>query len=146
MRTDGTRVLFRTQTVSGISKVAQWEDPAHAQVVGPPLPAPLNPLRDPLVNIVQAAGGHTNPTFFVGNGVTLWVLDATGQWRVLVPGGPPGRTATKARRFFVDPFNASLIYVLDSDAFRVSLDGGASWLFDDRLTDAVTGGGKLDIA
>ena len=146
MRTDGTRVLFRTQAVSGISDVAQWEDPAHAQVVGPPLPAPLNPLRDPLVNVVQAAGGHANPTFYVGNGVTLWVLDATQQWRVLVPGGPPGRSAAKARRFFVDPFNASLIYVLDSNAFRVSLDGGESWLFDDRLTDAVTGGGKLDIA
>ena len=49
-----------------------------------------------------------------------------------------------AGRFFADPFNPLLIYVLDTGVFRVSLDGGQSWIADTALTAAMTGGGKLD--
>jgi hypothetical protein len=137
-RSDGARVLFRALAISAIAGADDWEDPARAQQVGPPLP--------PNVDIVQVAGGHLAPVFYISEGNSLWTLDAVAQqWRMLVPGGPPGRSAATARRVFADPFNPSLIYVLDGKAFRVSLDGGQSWLADPRLTAAMSGGGKLDL-
>jgi hypothetical protein len=143
-RSDGTRAVFRTQAISGITSAAQWEDPAHAQQVGPPLP---DPAPDMIVGVVQASGGHLNPAIFVSDTVSLWSLDRVAQaWRLLVPGGPPGRSATTATRFWVDPFNPLLIYLLDFDRLRVSVDGGASWLFDVDLTRAMSGGGKLDLS
>jgi hypothetical protein len=140
-RSDGKRVVFRTQAISSISDASHWEDPAHAQQLGPPLPDPAPSM---VVGVVQASGGHLNPDIFVSDTVSLWKLDRAAQaWQVLVPGGPTGRSAAKATRFWVDPFNPLLIYLLDSDRFRVSLDGGASWLFDAELTAAISGGGKL---
>jgi hypothetical protein len=137
-RSDAARVLFRTLAISTITSPGDWEDPAHAQQVGPPLP--------PNVDIVQVAGGHLDPVFYVSDGALLWTLDAVAQqWRVVVPGGPAGRSAAIARRVFADPFNPSLIYVLDSNTFRVSLDGGQSWLADPGLTAAMSGGGELDL-
>ena len=38
-----------------------------------------------------------------------------------------------------------LIYLLDFDRFRVSLDGGVSWIFDAELTKGMSGGGKLSL-
>ena len=94
--------------------------------------------------IVQAAGGHADPVFYVSNSIRLWKLDAAGQtWREIVPGGPPGWTAGVARRFFVDPFNPDLVYILDTDRIRVSVDGGESWMDDVFLTRAMTGDGRL---
>ena len=137
-------MVFRTQAISGITDAAQWEDPAHAQQVGPPLPDPAPGM---VVGVVQASEGHLNPAIFVSDTVSLWSLDRVAQaWRLLVPGGAPGRNATTASRFWVDPFNPLLIYLLDFDRFRVSLDGGASWLFDADLTRAMSGGGKLDLS
>jgi hypothetical protein len=137
-RSDGVRVLFRTRALSSIASVGDWEDPAHAQQVGPPLPAG--------VDIVQAVGGHINTVFYVSDGASLWTLDAGAQqWVMLAPGGPPGRSAGGARRVFADPFNPALIYILDGATFRVSLDGGQSWLADPFLTAAMTGAGKLDL-
>ena len=137
-RSDGVRVLFRTQALSSIASVGDWEDPAHAQQVGPPLPAG--------VDIVQAVGGHIDTVFYVSDGASLWTLDAGAQqWVMLAPGGPPGRSAGGARRVFADPFNPALIYILDGATFRVSLDGGQSWFADPFVTAAMTGGGKLDL-
>jgi len=142
-RSDGARVVFRTQAISGITSAAQWEDPAHAQQVGPPLP---DPAKGMVVGVVQASGGHLNPAILVSDSVSLWSLDRVAQaWRLLVPGGALGRTASTATRFWVDPFNPMLIYLLDSDRFRVSLDGGASWLFDAELTATMSGDGRLDL-
>ena len=137
-RSDGVRVLFRTQALSSIGSVADWENPARARQVGPPLPAG--------VDVVQAVGGHINTVFYVSDGASLWTLDTVAQqWVMLAPGGPPGRSAGGARRVFADPFNPALIYILDGATFRVSLDGGQSWLPDPYLTAAMTGGGKLDL-
>lgn len=140
-RSDNARVVFRTQAIRSITTAAQWEDPAHAQQVGPPLP---DPAQGMVVSVVQASGGHLNPEIFVSDTASLWSLDRVNQvWRVLVPGGPAGRSAGTASRFWVDPFNPLLIYLLDVDTFRVSVDGGASWMFDGELTAAMSGGGKL---
>ena len=143
-RSDDVRVLFRTKTISNIGSVAHWENPTRAQQVGPPLPTAMQTSG---VQIVQAAGGHFNTAFYISDGKSLWTFDPIAQqWQLLVPGGPSGRSATKARRVFADPFNALLVYILDEDGFRVSFDGGRSWIADTNLTDAMTGGGKLDIA
>ena len=137
-RSDGVRVLFRTLAISSIASASDWEDPAHAQQVGPPLP--------PGVDIVQAVGGHFDTVFYISDGGSLWTLNAAAQqWVMLAPGGPPGRSAASAKRFFADPFNPALIYILDGATFRVSLDGGQSWIADPWLTAAMTGGGKLDL-
>jgi hypothetical protein len=142
-RSDGARVVFRTQAISSITDASLWENPAHAQQVGPTLPDPAPGM---VVGVVQASGGHLNPTIFVSDTVSLWSLDRVAQaWRRLVPGGPLGRSAGTATRFWVDPFNPLLIYLLDVDRFRVSLDGGASWLFDAELTKAMSGDGKFSL-
>ena len=63
----------------------------------------------------------------------------------IVPGGPAGQKAVRARRFFVNPFLANIIYILDDAAVKVSLNGGATWLVNDSLTRAVTAGGRLTL-
>src|SRR5262249_29711024 len=124
--------------LSEITKPDDWLDPQLAEQVGPPLPQGG-------IAVVQASGGHQRPQYFVSDGIGLWKLDA-GAWRRIVPGGPVGRQAFQARRFGVDPFNPSLIYIRDSGQFRLSLDGGASWIDDVNLTGAVTGNRKLSLA
>lgn len=138
-QSDATLALKRTLAISSITKAADWEDPAIAPQIGPNLP--------PGATVVQAAGGHANPVFYVSNSFFLWKLDAGGQdWRQIVPGGPPGRSAGLARRFYVDPFNPDLLYIQDVSRFRVSVDGGESWLDDAAFTRAMTGDGRLDIS
>ena len=58
---------------------------------------------------------------------------------------PAGAQRQQGGRFWVVPFNPLLVYLLDVDRFRVSVDGGASWMFDAELTAAMSGGGKLDL-
>ena len=48
-----------------------------------------------------------------------------------------------ARRFFVDPYRSSLLYVLsDSHVFR-SENGGTSWVIDTSLENQLTQGGAF---
>src|SRR5207249_4465259 len=120
MKPDGTRVVLRTFKISSITAQTHWDDPNKAQQIGPPVPGQAD--------LVQVGGGHRAPVFFVGDPFAhLWKLDAAARvWNVIVPGGPPGRESFAATRFFVDPYNPSLIYLVDSTEIRVSLDGGAS--------------------
>jgi hypothetical protein len=53
-RSDGARVVFRTQAISSITDASLWENPAHAQQVGPTLPDPAPGM---VVGVVQASGG-----------------------------------------------------------------------------------------
>ena len=136
VRPDGSFVLKRTRKLSSIGSADDWENPAIVEQIGPDLP--------PGAAIAQAAGGHANPVFYVSDSSRLWKLDAASQtWRQIVPGGPSGWTATVARRFFVDPFNPALVYILDTDRIRISVDGGVSWMEDVFLTRAMTGDGRL---
>jgi len=139
MRIDNSIVLFRTTKLSQMSTVDDWENTAKAQQIGPTLP--------PGVTVVQAAGGHANPVFYViDNASQLFKLSANGTaWVKIVPGGQAGQMATAAQRFFVNPFDAQTIYILDDTAVKVSLNGGASWMVADSLTRAVTAGGQLSL-
>jgi hypothetical protein len=145
MKADGTRVVLRTLSISSITAQALWDDPNKAQQIGPPVPGQAD--------LVQVGGGHQAPVFFVGDPFGhVWKLDAAkAVWNAIVPGGPPGRQAFVAARFFVDPYNPSLIYLVDSSPagkgeIRVSLDGGASWLPEPSLRRAVTAGGLISIS
>ncbi|MDQ2824361.1 MAG: hypothetical protein M3R29_02830 [Verrucomicrobiota bacterium] len=155
-KADGSRVLFRTRSISSIASQADWENSSKAEQIGPPLPP--GPTPPQVSDVAQVAGGHLNPVFYVadigrsnGSGAMstgrVFKLDAnSGMWNVIVPGGPTGRTASFARQFFVDPYNPELIYLVDLDGIKVSLDGGESWLPENSLTRAVTAGGKLSVS
>jgi hypothetical protein len=140
MKADGTRVVLRTLSISSITAQAHWDDPNKAQQIGPPVPAQAD--------LVQVGGGHQAPVFFVGDASgRVWKLDAAkAVWNAIVPGGPPGRKSFFATRFFVDPYNPGLIYLVDSTEIRVSLDGGASWLPEPSLRRAVTARGLISIS
>src|SRR5439155_585945 len=79
---DGKGTLLRTMAISSIATLDDWADPAKASPVGPTLPAG--------VDIVQAAGGHANPTFYVGDAAgNVYKLNAAGpNWDPIVPKGP----------------------------------------------------------
>ncbi|HKD18186.1 MAG TPA: hypothetical protein VKG23_09965, partial [Thermoanaerobaculia bacterium] len=138
MRPDNVVILIRTTSISSISTVDDWDDPSKAQQVGPELP--------PSVDVVQAAGGHIDTVFYVqSTDGKLFRLDGSTRWTPIVPGGAPGQTANFARRFYVNPFMANVVYILDDDAVRVSLDFGASWDVDPSLTWAVTAGHRMTL-
>lgn len=135
---DVTAVLLRTTAISSITQLSDWDDPGKAQQIGTVLP--------PGANVVQVSGGHQHPVFYVanGNGGNVWKWDAgAGMWRTIVPGGPPGHSASFALRFFVDPFRPNLLYLVDSSGIKISLDGGENWLPDPGLTLVATAGGKI---
>lgn len=99
------------------------------------------------VTVVQAAGGHASPTYYAGNGSSLWRGDRDGQtgrvtWTQIVPGGGAG----VARKFFVNPYDAAQIYIVDSSALRRSDDNGATWPADSALDGALTDGGAYSYA
>ena len=104
-------------------------------------------LPDPNVSIVQASGGHSGTVFFVSDGddrsARLWKwTDGMAAWQQLVPGGG----ATQARRFFVNPYNPSMVYLLDTDRVRRSDDGGVTWQVDSSLEQQLTAGGRIPAA
>jgi photosystem II stability/assembly factor-like uncharacterized protein len=148
---DGARVLYRTRSISSIKNEADWDAPAKAERVGPPLPIEKEVVNgvsvDVIPDVVQVGGGHSNPVFYIANrNGKLWRLDkSAGVWKAIVPGGSTGATAEKARQFFVDPYNPKLIYLLDRSAIRASLDGGESWFVEPSLTQAATAGGLISV-
>jgi hypothetical protein len=147
-------LLLRTTRVSAISSPNDWVTSATAESPsvkvfqqGPPLPS-----AD--VCVVQASGGHTSPVYYVGDPraggfggqMRLWKWTAgMTDWQQLVPGplvrGTP--VPAIARRYFVDPYRPSLLYVLDRDHVRRSDDGGATWVVDTPLERALTENGAF---
>ncbi|WP_243422670.1 FG-GAP-like repeat-containing protein [Micromonospora globispora] len=99
-------------------------------------------LPDPNVGIVQASGGYSGTVFFVGgdDAARLWKwTDGMAAWQQLVPGGG----ASQARRFFVNPYDPSVIYLLDTDHVMRSDDGGVTWQVDASLEQQLTCGGRI---
>jgi hypothetical protein len=143
-RPDGKQVVLRTTAISSIVTLEDWDDPGKAQQVGPELPT--SPGVTQFVDVVQAAGGHANPVFYVlSKASELYRLDGGTTWTKIAPGGPPGQMAGAARRVFVNPFDAKVLYVLNDVAVRVSVNGGASWQVADSLTRAVTAGHRMTL-
>ena len=99
-------------------------------------------LPSPSIGIVQASGGHASPVFYVGGDLSsgLWKWTAgMGAWQRLVPGSG----ASKALRFFVNPYDPALVYIVDVDGVRRSDDGGVNWQTDTSLEQQLTCGGRI---
>jgi hypothetical protein len=133
---DGRLILVRTNRLSQITSQQQWDDPAYAQQVGPALP--------PGVDVVQAAGGHITPTFYVGDprqsgGVWKWTSGMPA-WTQIVG---PVLSVPHALRFFADPYDANVLYVVSDNGVRRSDDGGQTWQRDTSLDRAVTENGTF---
>lgn len=138
---DGTAVVLRTRAISSIQTLDDWHDPNKAQQIGPALP--MGAI------LVQPSGGHARPVLFVANrSGTVWRLNAAQtQWDQIVPKTVAvGTSVGPALQWFVDPYDPSGIYVLDTQGVKISVDGGRSWFFDVGLTNAITAGGKLAIS
>lgn len=126
-RADGTRVLLRAR---GTIASGQWTP------VGKGLPVPASAGRA----AVQAAGGHTNTQYFVGDGTGLWKSMGTGlnvtDWQQIVP----GNGSHQANRFFVNPYVPGQIWIVDRDRIKKSADSGATWTIDFDLDSALNHG------
>jgi hypothetical protein len=131
--TNEKRVLLRTTEISRIRTAGDWDRIPIQQ--GPDLIGDLSG-----VYVVQAAGGHDRPVYFVGdpglsNGLWKWSMGMPSWQRIV----GPTLAAKEARRFFVDPYDPDLIYIIDTTAIKRSEDGGLTWEVDVSLDRAVTG-------
>jgi photosystem II stability/assembly factor-like uncharacterized protein len=137
----GVSTLLRTTSILSVTQLSDWADPSKVSPIGPSLP--------PGADIVQVSGGHFAPVYYVADSFgSVWKLDAAGTtWSQIVPKRVIGGTSVNyALRWFVDPYDPNTIYVLDTDAVKVSADGGENWFSDPRLTSAVTASGMLSIS
>jgi photosystem II stability/assembly factor-like uncharacterized protein len=127
----GLRVVLRTQSLAKVKKIADWDWAASQQ--GSRLPPEVAGAT-----VVQASGGHQHTVFYVGDpdfNKTLWRSTKSG-WERIVPSADG--SATMARRFFVSPYDPSLIYIVDESAVKYSTDGGSTWNIDFALDQLVT--------
>jgi hypothetical protein len=148
---DGTSSrLLRTTRMSQITAPADWNTTATADGPGVKAFQQGPTLPSPMIGVVQASGGHSNPTFFIGDqaedasqGVWKWRRGQRG-WRAIVPTAV-GPGPTRARRFFVDPYRPLIVYVLGTDHVWRSLDGGSEWSIDQPLEKALTESGSFPV-
>ena len=140
-----TARVMRTTAMSAIDSHDDWITTATGEGTGVKVFRQGPDLPSAEIGVVQASGGHANPTFYVGDpsatgGLWTW-RRGDAAWRRLVPaqaGGPQ-----LARRFFADPYRPNRLYVLDrSNIFR-SDNGGTSWIADTNLRDALTQNGAF---
>jgi hypothetical protein len=118
---DKTAFLFRTTTIDSIGKLEDWRDTSKAQQIGPQLPV------DALAP--QASGGHSATVYYVG---TAFMVDgvvrgevyklnpAQTSWDRIVPNKTLRTPVKPAQRWFVDPYELNMLYVLDADGVKVS--------------------------
>src|SRR5207248_1832431 len=126
------RVLLRTTRFSEITTERDWDTIPVQQ--GPDL---VGELQN--VSVVQASGGHESPTFYISDlGLTtVWKwTQGMENWHRIVSG--EDGSATVAARFFVDPYDPNLIYIIDLDGIKRSTNGGQTWELDESLNAAVT--------
>ncbi len=137
--TDYQSKVLRTRNILGIAAHTDWDsNPSLVQQQGPDLP-------DPTLCILQASGGHTATVFYVGgnrnNELYSWSAGMAA-WKRLVPGTGP----LVAMRFFVNPYNPSLIYVVDAQSVQRSDDGGETWQVDANLQMQLTCNGRIPVS
>ncbi|MGA8030107.1 MAG: choice-of-anchor D domain-containing protein [Bryobacteraceae bacterium] len=145
-------VLARTQSILNIKDGSEWRTSATAPgqganvyLQGPPLPVPAS--GDSL-GVVQASGGHAATVFYIGGNAesALWTwTQVEAAWRMIVPNSN-GVGATSAVRFFASPYNSDVIYILDSNHVKVSVDRGNSWFVDVSLETQLTWNGQIAIS
>jgi hypothetical protein len=133
LRAGAPSVVVRMRDILNITDRAEWDaNSGRVTQQGPALP-----VADAAV--LQASGGHNATVFYVGGDASnrLWKWTAgMAAWQQLVPGGG----ASAARRFFVNPYNPSLIYIIDAQDVKRSDDGGITWQIETSLQAQLTGG------
>jgi hypothetical protein len=141
--------LLRTTKMHNITAATDWNTTATAD--GPTVKVfsqgPL--LPNAAVDVVQPSGGHSNPTFYVGDqeegsSQRVWSWrSGQASWQPVVPA--TGTGPARARRFFVDPYRPAILYVLAFDHVWRTEDAGATWVIDQPLESALTEGGAFPI-
>jgi hypothetical protein len=104
---------------------------------------PTLPSSD--LGVLQTSGGHTETVFYAGGNARqeLWKwTEGMSNWERLVP----RRGVAAARRFFVDPYRPSLIYLMDKNDVKRSEDGGNTWQVDASLVQQLTCNGLIPIS
>jgi hypothetical protein len=92
---------------------------------------------------VQASGGHSSPDFYLGDGVNLWHSpDPIISWSRVVPTD----TLTAAWRFFSNPYDKSMLYMIAPQGIYRSNDHGVTWQHDLNLQQVLTANGDWHIA
>jgi len=136
-------VLVRTHNILEISNRDEWITTATGPGQGANVFRQGPPLPRPNLGIVQASGGRETPVFIVGGDGTLWSwTEGQASWLQLVPGGG----ASRAIRFFVDPYRPNLVYLLDIDHVKRSTDGGRNWVVDEEFEKQLTWNGQIAIS
>ena len=135
------RRLMRTTKLGSVMAATDWDSTTTSEAGGASVfqQGPALPPGD--IRILQASGGHANPTYYIGDRNQLWKwTSGMANWQALVPAtsGPP-----KALRFHVDPYRPRRLYVLDDEKVWRSGDGGSSWTHDTNLEAALTEGGAM---
>jgi BNR/Asp-box repeat protein len=133
------RVLVRTTSISSITSAAVWQNATIAPQIGPVLPANT-------IDVVQVAGGHTSPVFYVGDPggsqqVWKWTTGMSS-WQLIVGAG---RSETAAQRFLVDPYDSRVVYIVTTNGLKRSDDGGATWSPETSLSTAATESGAYPV-
>jgi photosystem II stability/assembly factor-like uncharacterized protein len=138
--------VARTTAMSSIGAAADWISTASAEGPGVKVFQQGPDLPTQSINVAQAAGGHASPSLFAGDpggSQGLWTWSAgMAAWRRLVPAGP-GAGPSAALRFFVSPYDARLLYVVDRSHVWRSTNGGTIWVVDASLEAELTEGGAF---
>ncbi len=149
-------VLVRTQNIFDIQHRDEWVTTATGPGQGANVFLQGPPLPEANLGVVQAAGGHANTVFFVGGAdptggnTNLWTWTAgAANWTKIVP-APAIRGqsvgAHAAVRFFVNPYQPGVIYILDRDHVKRSDDGGHTWNVDQNLETQLTWNKQIPIS
>jgi photosystem II stability/assembly factor-like uncharacterized protein len=148
---NAARAVFRKTNSVVMTTAQDWEDSAKASQYGPDLPA--CPGNAHCIDVVQGSGGHSAPVVYAGDpgvgpndgrihALTLWKwAPGMANWQQIVPsptGTPPAKSAIIATRFFADPYNPRVVYIIDQTAIKRSDDGGATWNVDISLDTVAT--------
>lgn len=149
LRKTNSAVLLRTTKLDLIDNPNDWRTTATSEgsnalvfQEGPDLP-------DMNMTVVQASGGHENPTYYVSNIDTgvgdLWKWQrGMTNWEQIIPSATtPSPSVIK--RFFVDPYRKDILYALDRLNVYKSVDGGVNWIIDTDLRNNLTVNGKFPV-
>ena len=129
---DAHPVLVRTQNIIDIEHREEWVTTAAGPGQGANVFLQGPPLPETNFSIVQAAGGHANTVFFAGGAdpkgvggppntnLWTWTAGAAGWTRMVPAPAIQGQSvgAQAAIRFFVNPYQPQVIYILDGDHVR----------------------------
>ena len=147
---EASPILVRTQNIFDIKHRDEWITSATGLGQGANVFTQGPPLPESGLGIVQAAGGHVRPVFYVGGNGNLWKLIPGGTaWQQIVPARPVAGKSDGARvaiRFFAHPYLPNVIYIHDTDHIKRSDDGGQTWHVDANLEAQLTWGGQIPIS